>query len=120
MLDNPYPRMATIVVPDNIRREHIGEFVSHRARQILDDLGASRVTGKSVGLETVSERLYILRYQSNAVFTLPKDLVDEGLDTRKSPVVEASVTPAPEDGPSYGAGEIDSNPMFPRSYKRSK
>lgn len=69
-----YPRIETISVPDHVPAVNIGKVVSAEVVKILDGVGKSSINLRSIYLRPVSERLYVLGYDTNQPYSLPKDL----------------------------------------------
>lgn len=55
MQSNYFPRVETIIVPRNVRTEFIGRYVSHRAAEILADVGLAGYNHKTVSIRTTHD-----------------------------------------------------------------
>lgn len=69
-----YPRIETISVPEAVPAVNIGKVVSAEVVKILDGIGKSSINLRSIYLRPISERLYVLGYDTNQPYSLPKDL----------------------------------------------
>ncbi len=78
MSTTTFPRVETIVVPDDIVREHIGKYASARAHEILRDVGLGTLVPRSARLVPQAERLYAL------VFDATEALRTQTLDIRRT------------------------------------
>ena len=76
MSTQTYPRVETIVVPDDIKLEHTGSYATHRAHEILSDVGIGGLVPRSARLVVHPSDPYIfsLMFDATNTYSLPKDL----------------------------------------------
>jgi hypothetical protein len=95
-----YPRVETIVVPDNVKREFIGRYASARASEILDATERGAIIPRSASLRPIEARLYALTYDSTVSSTLPKEVDIFSTDGAELPeVVSDQVATRNQGGP---------------------
>ena len=100
-----YPRIETIVVPADVRLEYIGKYVSEKAVNILEEVGRAVLNAKSVALRPISERLYILSFETN----VPYNSAQEGLQLRTPNTPELPVVAEVRVAPQYKKGSSKTN-----------
>ena len=86
MAINGYPRMFTIVVPDDIKLEHIGDYVSDMANKHIKGAG-STVPG-TARIAPQLPKLFQLTYLTHVPYELPEALDIRIPNTRKPSAVE--------------------------------
>lgn len=85
---NTWPRVETIVVPNSIRTEHIGKYVSAKAHTILADIGLGAIVPRSARLSPLGNHVYLLSFDAQTSYSLPKTLDLEGPDSTEPGDVE--------------------------------
>lgn len=75
-LDAYYPRVETISVPDDIKPEYIGLYVSDYVVRFLTDLGQANINRKSIRVGPLGGTGYLwaLMFDTSVGYALPKDL----------------------------------------------
>jgi hypothetical protein len=90
MSEGYYPRVETIEVPDNVRAEYIGKYVNAEVVKLLDGIGKSSINFKSIALRPLSRNFYVLSFDSNQPYALPKELDIRKPDQAQPGIVEAA------------------------------
>ncbi len=71
------PRIITLVVGDDICPTHIGDFITEKAHNLLIEIGPKAILPKSISLRPISERVYVLSYETFMQFSVPKELKEQ-------------------------------------------
>lgn len=75
MFSNLYPRVETIIVPDNIRREFIGRVASYLAAEFLEGISDSQYNRKATRLVSTGDpRVFNLLFEGARVILNPSQL----------------------------------------------
>ena len=85
-----YPRIETILVPDFIAPHNIGRFVTDRASEIFMSVGKASVNPKSFSIKAVTERFYVVGFDTNEPYTIPSHEKD---DYDKATILNAKLSP---------------------------
>lgn len=88
-VDGGFPRVITISVPKHISEDLIGDYVSERAHNILVELGSITVLRRSVYLRAISERLFVLGFETHQQYAQIKTTNER----RSTTAVEAKTAP---------------------------
>lgn len=89
MSDNLFfPRVETIAVPDNVRPESVGKYVSYMAYKILEETGQASYNHKSLHIEIINERLYALKFHGKAPLPPKADIYREVPNPQEPRVME--------------------------------
>lgn len=69
-----FPRLETIAVPDSIKLEFIGKYVTTAATRILTEVGIGGVVPRTARIHPISDRLYGLSFETGTGYEVPKTL----------------------------------------------
>lgn len=115
MLDGTgFPRIISIKVPTTVRAQHIGDYVSHKAAEIITGINFGSLNRRSINLRPTNNiYLYLLSFDTT-VQPSYKDLVDE-YDKRDAELSAQSNSDSQEEK-SVDTGRLDN----PKSKKVAK
>lgn len=95
MIDGFYPKIKTIVVPDSVNANHIGDFATNAAADFLDDLGKGAFDPRTVTLRPISERLFALTLRTHKRDTFIQAVDIREPNSRESRILEEGQVVAP-------------------------
>lgn len=69
-----FPRIESIIVPDDIRRDCIGKYVSSEVTRIFTELGSISYNPKSIVIKPLNERVFHVYFEATGPYVLPRTL----------------------------------------------
>ena len=93
-----YPRIELIPIPKDINPQYVGKYITAKAHEFLQEV-MGQIVPRTITISAVSAEVFILRYETQSSYSLPKTLDIKRYNTEQSKPVESN-----EISPRFEAG----------------